>query len=209
MKPYYDDGKGIVIFNADCREILPSIKADAMITDPVWPNASVPLFGSDDPEGMFFEAWRKTPDFKRAAIHLGCDTPPFFLKCVDLPFFRVVSLELVRVGYKGRLLQTGDIAYLFGEPPPSIPGQHVIPGRYIDTSSDGKQSDHPSPRKLNHVRWLVKWWTAEGDSIVDPFMGSGTTLIAAKEFGRPCIGIEVERKHCDEAIRRLAQEVLL
>lgn len=102
---------------------------------------------------------------------------------------------------------TGDVAFLFGEPPKSAPGQHVIPGRYIDSDSKGKQSDHPCPRKLNHVIWLVKWWSEEQDIILDPFMGSGTTLRAAKDLGRKAIGIEIEKRYCEIAAKRMAQEV--
>jgi len=207
-KPYYDED-GITIYHADCRDILCDLRADTIITDPVWPNATVPLAGSDDPYRLLSNAlWRTS--CPRLAVQLGCDSDPRFLGAVPphYPFFRTCWLELARVGYKGRLLMTGDVAYLFGRPPKPAPGQFVIPGRHIDTDSNGKQSDHPCPRKYGHVRWLVKWWSEEADTILDPFMGSGTTLRAAKDLGRKAIGIEIEERYCEIAVRRLAQGVL-
>lgn len=211
MKPYFERD-GITIYHGDCREILPQLaRCETLITDPTWPNAKVPLFGSDNPLRMFQQMWDALwPNLPaRAAVHLGCDSDPRFLTAVhpELPFFRVAWLELVRMGYKGRLGMTGDVGYLFGEPPPSRPGQHIIPGRMTDADSKGKQSAHPCPRKLGHVTWLVKWWSAPDDTILEPFMGSGTTLRAAKNLNRKAIGIEVEEKFCEMAAARMSQEV--
>lgn len=210
-EPYYD-ADGITLYLGDCREILPLLPTpDAIVTDPVWPDATANLAGADDPEGLFAQMWAALPILpKRAAVQLGCDTDPRFLRLVPtgLPFFRVAWLEVVRMGYRGRLGHTGDVGYLFGEPPPSIPGQRIIPGRCTDADSGGKQTKHPCPRKLRHVEWLVRWWTAADDVVVDPFAGSGTTLLAARELGRLAIGIEVREEFCEMTVERFRQGVL-
>jgi len=54
------------------------------------------------------------------------------------------------------------------------------------------------------MEWLVKWWAEPGDFVLDPFCGSGTTLLAARNLGRTSIGIEIEEKFCEVAARRLS-----
>ena len=212
MTPYYEQD-GIVIYHGDCRDVLPTVEAHTMITDPVWPNASVPLAGHEDPEGLFREALSAIGDgtrLLRLAVQLGCDSDPRFLRAVPswLPFFRVCWLDVSRPNYKGRLLDGATPAYYFGTPPLSRPGARVIPGIFRDSSSDGKFPGHPCPRKLGQLRWIVKWWSDPNDVIVDPFMGSGTTLEAAKLLGHRAIGIEIKERYCEIAAKRLAQGAL-
>lgn len=216
MRPYYEHG-GITIYHGDCREVMASDEhffcgsVFTTVTDPVWPNNSVPEFAGIDAVGLLRECLKGVFS-ARLAVHLGCDSDPRgMLAAVSAErwkFFRVATLDIARVGYKGRLLMTGDVAYLFGEPPASRPGAHVIPGRTICSDSSGKQADHPCPRKIHHVRWLINWWSEPTDTIFDPFMGSGTTLVAAKNNGQKAIGIEVNEKYCEIAAKRLAQEVM-
>jgi hypothetical protein len=207
LKPYAQIG-GVKLYHADCRDILPELHADTVVTDPVWPDADVPLEGRESPTMLLSEALAKVTDATRLAVHLGCDIDPRFHMAVPgcFNFFRVAWLELPRKGYRGRLLHTGDVAYLFGDPPPAREGHHVIPGRYIDPDPNGQQREHPTPRKLGHVEWLVKWWSAPGDTIVDPFAGSGTTGLAAMRWDRQCALIEIKEEHCETAARALEQE---
>jgi site-specific DNA-methyltransferase (adenine-specific) len=71
------------------------------------------------------------------------------------------------------------------------------------------ESDHLTTKSLSWMRRLVLDYSQEGQTILDPFCGSGSTLRAAKDLGRKAIGIEVDERYCEIAARRLAQEVLL
>ena len=71
-----------------------------------------------------------------------------------------------------------------------------------------KSIAHPCPRPIDAMRYLVQMFCPPGGTVLDPFMGSGTTLVAAKSTGRRGIGIEIEEKWCVLSIDRCRQEVL-
>lgn len=71
-----------------------------------------------------------------------------------------------------------------------------------------RQNGHPTPKPLPLMLELVSLFTDPGETILDPFMGSGTTLRAAKDLGRKAIGIELEEKYCEIAAKRMCQGVL-
>jgi site-specific DNA-methyltransferase (adenine-specific) len=100
----------------------------------------------------------------------------------------------------------GEIIHVLGKFPSARKGRMVIPGglsiTYIATD---RIEGHPGPRSEIACRWLLKWWCDE--SVLDPFMGTGTTLRAAKDLGRRAIGIEVNELYCEMAAKRLGQSV--
>ena len=69
------------------------------------------------------------------------------------------------------------------------------------------QSLHPTQKPVALMQYLIKTYTNSGGIVLDFTMGSGTTLVAAKQLGRKAIGIELEKKYCDIAIDRLRQQV--
>lgn len=210
MKPYYEDTKsGIVIYHGDCRDVLPHLKADVCIVDPVWPNVHPDLVGADDPLGLW-ESTLPLLEVPRLCVWLGCQSDPRFLRSVPrhLEFLRMCYLRRAVPNYNGRCLVTGDVLYCYGEWPKPHPGQTVLPGECSVTSKARLKLPHPCARNYEHGKWVVKWWSGPGETVLDPFMGTGTTLRAAKDLGRKAIGIEVEERHCELAAKRLAQGVL-
>ena len=67
---------------------------------------------------------------------------------------------------------------------------------------------HPCPKPITVMQWALGRTTDAADVVLDLFMGSGTTLRAAKDLGRRAIGIEIEERYCEIAAKRLEQEVL-
>ena len=70
------------------------------------------------------------------------------------------------------------------------------------------ENEHPAIFPESLPAKFILTYSQEGQIICDPFMGSGTTLRAAKDLGRRAIGIEIEEKYCEIAAKRLSQEVM-
>lgn len=215
----------VTVLQGDARDILPTLAAErsVIVTDPVWPNAPQgSVAGSSDPVGLFRSVAPLLRRFRRVVVQLGCDSDPAMLAALDMPFLRVCWLRYACPTYKGRLLHTGDVAYAFGAWPAARPGATVIPGEVTSTRSDvqflrgpkrrGKALGghaalaHPMPRRLEHVCWLVKWFVEPGETVVDPFAGSGTTGVAAARVGRDATLIEIEPRYADLARCRVRDD---
>lgn len=196
MKPYYDDGV-VVIYHGDCLELLPTVVADVVITDP--------------PYGLDFRgnAWdRSTPEWlveaRRVADVVMFTTAPTTMWAYPRPdwvlcWHRLAAMSRAPSGgfnHWTPILVYGAVKFA------------------VDTlalNSDAHKSpvwiDHPTPKPLALATWLVAA-TSVNAIILDPFMGSGTTLRAAKDLGRKAIGIEIEERYCEIAAKRMAQGVL-
>lgn len=83
--------------------------------------------------------------------------------------------------------------------------------RSVQRFNDAKYADiqqHPTQKPLDLLRYLILTYTNPGDLVLDFTMGSGTTLVAAKQLGRRAIGIELDERYCEIAALRLQQEVM-
>ena len=210
MKPYYDHA-GIQIFHGDCREILPTLpKVDLVLTDPPY-NVGIEYgSGTDDSKseadyrgwchGWFLQCklLGKTIALTPGIVNLKtwyAIEPPKWVCAWHKPAamgrspFGFCNWEPVLVWGRGNGAVGVDVVVA-----PIIPSEEV----------DG----HPCPKPLRWATKLIQLLAGESGPILDPFMGSGTTLRAAKDLGRKAIGIEIEERYCEIAANRLAQQVL-
>lgn len=84
-------------------------------------------------------------------------------------------------------------------------GKH---GVFVHNKGNGRPNFHETEKPMSLITELIELFSDKGQLVLDPFIGSGTTLVAAKLLGRRAIGIELEERHCEIAVRRLAQGVL-
>jgi site-specific DNA-methyltransferase (adenine-specific) len=204
------------LYCGDCREVLPALQpVEAVITDPVWPNVPQTgggggyfLQGDDKPQELMRECIDALPEAIRMVVILRADSDPRFLRAIPEKwrFFMVSVLPYSMPGYIGRKLGGTEMAYCFGTPIPSRAGQRVIPGWAPKSQPrDRTANGHPCSRSIRHLDWLIRWWSEGGETVLDPFMGSGTTGDAAVRSGRKFVGIEIEPKYFDIACARIEQ----
>lgn len=219
-KPYYDED-GITIFHADCRDILPYLEpVDLVLTDPPYGTGGWRRENGGqgkNPCGILMrEAW----DSGEVDWLLSVPTLTFWPAArtgVLLNAANNVGLVKHRALYMHKL-----------DPKPQVAGRTawsvepiwcLSPDGFVlyggtdwcsaSTPRHGRDADatgHPYEKPIEVLLWLIEKTSAK--LILDPFMGSGTTLRAAKDLGRKAIGIEIEEKYCEIAVKRLAQQVL-
>jgi hypothetical protein len=203
------------IITGDARLALPTIAhADVVITDPVWPNCPEGLLqGWDRPTELLAETLCLLPaGVKRLVIVLRSDSDPRFLSAVprQWPFFNAHWMQYAIPGYIGRKLGGNEIAYAFGEPVPYAKGRGLIPSVSPKAQpSDRRANGHPCSRAISHMEWLVNWWSEPGETVLDPFAGSGTVGLAANRLGRHAILIEIDPDHAANARMRVDRKVIV
>lgn len=202
MKPYYQD-ELVTLYHGDCRELLPSIEADVIVTDPPYGTGMAPRGGAragtmDFSSGQWpeWDVW----DTSWTAPWGG----PMAVFC---PARRVHELAAA-VSSDGLLLYVKSNPSPFGssfEPCVTRGFATPHPQHFIAYNAFSGQ-EHPTQKPLDVMQWLVG--CAPPGTVLDPFAGSGTTLVAAKSLNRKAIGIEIEERYCEVAALRLSQGVL-
>lgn len=237
IKPYYDQD-GITLYHGDCREILPQldIKVDLVLTDPPYPNLGngfiLPESNTGVAKGCAYKvidkhlwntdldwvdsSWElinkgmivfcsfhsvpevalKVSEGKRIALVSWYErNSPFSVR--NRPHYMNQYIWLLEkdAGLKWHNLRTHyDI--------PKLQAGCMATERILNR--DGS-TFHPTQKPLELIQELLK---VEPQTVLDPFLGSGTTAVACKILGRRCIGIEIEEKYIKIAVERLRQSVM-
>lgn len=222
MKSYYQDGI-VTIYHGDCREILPSLSdIDLILTDPPYGiSANVKGESSRRGEREFKGMVVKPKDWR---VIEGDDQPfdpaPFLVYpevvlfganhfCSKLPDASCWIVWDKREGGKSDDNADCELAWTNFKGPARL-YHHLWRGwmragrENIAISGDKL---HPFQKPVGLMKFCLKFSKTTG-IVCDPFMGSGTTLLAAKESGREAVGIEIDERDCEIAARRMSQGVL-
>ena len=222
IEPYYQDD-ACAIYHGDCREILPQLEpVDLVLTDPPYGTntrvnndrfkptrgdwwsgindrsklqSRVPVYGDDKPFNPEFLL-----DFPQLILW-GANN--FASKLPDSPGWFVWDKRR-KIEGSSWPLSSAELAWTN-----TCKGIHVFRHRWFGLLRENQNEPHlhPTQKPVTLMEWCIRR-VKNAQVILDPFMGSGTTLRAAKDLGRKAIGIEIEEKYCEIAVERLRQEAL-
>lgn len=212
-KPYYQDD-AVTIYHADCRDILPELpKVDLVLTDPPYGcNAEVSRVATVTVNG-------DVDCSLRDEVLALCEDVP----CVVFGSPKVKRPRFTRavlVWDKGELVGMGDLDFPWK---PTHEEIYIIGNGFKAERRTGSvirvplrmpwtnhpnavTGSHPTEKPIELIQHLLI--ASPQGTVLDPFLGSGTTAFATKKLGRKCIGIEIEEKYCEIAARRCSQTVM-
>lgn len=215
MTPYFEKD-GITIYHGDCREILPTLpKADLVLTDPPYGIGEAAkdfasrsnLARADKYERSEWDDAPPSAETVAAVIGAGhhailwggnyfaglAPSAKWLVWDKDNGANDFADCELAWTNCPGAVRR---IKFRWAGMLQEYGGR------------DKEQRWHPTQKPVPVMRWAIERAPADCALILDPFMGSGTTLVAARDLGRKAIGIEIEERYCEIAAKRLAQNLL-
>jgi DNA modification methylase len=230
MKPYYQDGV-VRIYHGDCREILPTLpKVDLVLSDPPYGSGLNVNYAERFSPQPGSKRWWSCSDSRKLNVRhspiIGDDVA--FEPSVVLEIDAYAHVLWGANWYASRLPDSG--GWLVWDKRNGVrdvseadwpmseaelawtdigKGVRVFRHTWFGLIRDSERGEHyhPTQKPTALMRWCIEKSKTKG-VVLDPFMGSGTTLRAAKDLNRQAIGIEIEERYCEIAAKRMAQEVL-
>lgn len=202
---YPDDFLNKVICgnNLDILKDIPDKSIDLVLTDPPY-GINLKYDNYNDTEENWFKLMDKIiPELRRVAkmVIMPCCGIP------KLPFiYKNYPPDWLICWYKGSPGQRSFIGFQDWEPL-LVYGKNkgVIMHDYLQCQNTEKMGSygHPCPKPLKWCEWLISRASKETDIVLDPFCGSGTTLVASKSLNRRFIGIDISEKYCNISRERI------
>lgn len=209
--PYYDHD-GITIYHGDCREILPHLDpVDLVLTDPPYGIGHPTNYAARGRGGL-----ARCSDYPLVE---GDDEPfsPAHILALDVPtvLFGANHYADALPPCSGWLVWDKERPHEIDQATAELAWTNFVKGvrvyRFLWNGcmrASRERLEHPTQKPESLMRWILGLRWAPDGSVLDPYMGSGTTLRAAKDEGRKAIGIEMSERYCEIAANRLAQGVL-
>ena len=206
IKPYYQD-EWVTIYHGDCRLILPELpEVDLVLTDPPYginkDGQKVTTGGHGGRKGYEFLGWDNCrPDKEVFDLMLSKSKNQIIWGGNYFSDYLPPSGKWLVWDKGQRINQSdGELAWT------SYQGAlRIFTLNRVELMLD--HANHPTQKPHKLIEWCIT--QTDADSIIDPFMGSGTTLVSAKHLNRHCIGIEIEERYCEIAAKRCSQSVMV
>jgi site-specific DNA-methyltransferase (adenine-specific) len=209
--PYYTDGQ-VTLFLGDCREVTDWLAADVLVMDPPYGMAYESNFNRDRRNAKVGRAVAGDDDhlLRDQALAAWGDRPALAFGRWNVP--RPIGTRHRLVWDKGNTVGMGDLNMPWGPTDEEI---YVLGNGFSGTresnvirvqmlmSGDRRRPDHPTPKPVGLLERLIA--KCPPGIVADPFAGSGSTLVAARNLGRRVIGVEIEERYCELVARRLDQ----
>ena len=222
-KNVYFKDDDVLIYNSDCRLVLPLIpdkSIDLVLTDPPygigkaeWDNANF----FETLETIRSDFLRLTKVGSLAFIWMP-KNKLYELSRLDFKFDVFIEVKNFAQSRPHNILIDCwvPILMLGNGKHKKIKGKGIGKNWFMVNSANTSKKDPNNPRNIEHptvkdtelVKYLIKCGSVEGDLILDPFLGSGTTAYCAKKLGRKCIGIEIEERYCEISAKRCSQSIM-
>lgn len=215
------------LYLGDAREIVPSLrKVDVLVTDPPYgislvkktsdyrgskyfdhgESLKASTIYADDPQTIATLIKETIPSFLRKAERALIFCGPSMLLHYPVPASVGSVFTIAGAGRTAWGFQCTHPVLFYGKDPFLQDGKGGRPNSYKDDQPNKEKIDHPCPKPVAWMLWAVSRASREFETILDPFMGSGTTGVAALKLGRKFIGIEIEPSYFDIACKRIDTE---
>lgn len=204
------------IYKGDCRDFLPQLQdasIDCIISDPPYNLNKEGISNDNSLWGYELDYWRLLKEGGWLCLYCSINQLSEVIKRIEKQGFKY---EWQHITYIDNGMVRGRIGFnnfmlclIFSKGEAKIKAISKDVFKCSTSSLQRNKIDHPTPKKVGAIRQLLNAFTLEGDTVLDPFVGSGTVAVCCKNLNRNFIAFEIEEKYISICEERLQQKQLL